>query len=328
MINHARTLLLNKAHRDNHISLDTAGEYVSPEFKPLPLPNAMRLLRRVLFGSKPDARFINLRVRELMNYVHQTELAEYVYNLDPRVTYWPMKTNDFFNTAKKTVNVTQLNGSPTKLTVVGNYQADNSVGRALFKYLITAGDNPPATPPDTLPLLGDGNTVMANIQELETIDPALVNVVGSPAGSTVSVLPHTDLKVIFDFAAPADSDVYAGIMTEINDFLLYELYDVSAGKLITDQRSEFIMFSSPEISRVLAQWLITVRAAPLSLITTAIPTLELLGEPVFLELFGLENKEPYATFRNLWFDHYSPVYRLAGLTMAAIYRTEELRRGS
>jgi hypothetical protein len=55
------------------------------------------------------------------------------------------------------------------------------------------------------------------------------------------------------------------------------------------------------------------------------PTLELLGEPVFLELFGVEPAEPYATFKNVWFDHPLPAYKLAGLTLAFIYRLEEVR---
>jgi hypothetical protein len=55
------------------------------------------------------------------------------------------------------------------------------------------------------------------------------------------------------------------------------------------------------------------------------PVLELLGEPVFLELFGAAPVEPYATFKNLWFDHPSAAHRLGGLLLALIYRTDAVR---
>ena len=51
-------------------------------------------------------------------------------------------------------------------------------------------------------------------------------------------------------------------------------------------------------------------------------TLEKIGEPVFLELFGLENEEPWLTFRNLWYDNKVLPYKLGGLLLALIYRTD------
>ena len=51
----------------------------------------------------------------------------------------------------------------------------------------------------------------------------------------------------------------------------------------------------------------------------------MLGEPLFLELFGVDdNAQPYATFKNLWNDHPNPMYRLGGLVLAMIYRTNEV----
>jgi len=74
------------------------------------------------------------------------------------------------------------------------------------------------------------------------------------------------------------------------------------------------------------RWLVTTLARPTPAITTLLPVLELMGEPVALELFGPGNPpEPYSTFKNLWFDHPNAVYRLGGLTLAMIYRTNEVR---
>ena len=50
-----------------------------------------------------------------------------------------------------------------------------------------------------------------------------------------------------------------------------------------------------------------------------------LGEPNFLELFGLVDVEPYKTFKALWYDHSATPYKLGALLLAMAYRTEELR---
>lgn len=51
-----------------------------------------------------------------------------------------------------------------------------------------------------------------------------------------------------------------------------------------------------------------------------------IGETVTVQLFGVTNVEPWATFRNLWFQHKELPYRLGGLLLATIYRIEEVRQ--
>jgi hypothetical protein len=324
MINHARTLLLNTAQRNNHITTDTAAEYVPAEFFPVNLTNALRLVRRVLFGSKPDARFINLRIRELMGYVHQTEFAHYVYDLDPRVTYWPTQAEDFKDATRSQTIITQLSGPAQPLTVVGAFKPDHSVGVAIRKYLIASGVKQPTLAMKAMRLESPdtSNTAVA-IQQLGTTAEPDVFDAGTSGDTTVALLPQTDLKLLLNFVA--EPSEYASISTETEDFLLYETY-ADTGIIESEQPANTMASLAAVFESVLAQWLVVVKAVPQPIITTLMPTLELLGEPVFLELFGVVDEEPYATFKNLWFDHYSPVYRLAGLTLAIIYRTEELRR--
>lgn len=321
MINHARTLLLNMAPRDNHITADTGAEYVPAEFSPVNLPNELRLLRRTLFGSKPDMRFINLRVRELMGYIHQTEFAHYVYDLDPRVTYWPTSFEDFDAAARSQIVVTQMYGPPQRLTIVGTFQPNHSVGVSMHKYTVTVGTQTPTLPMTKMKLTSpDTANTVAVIQQLGTTANPVVHPVGSASSGSTAVLPQTELKLLTNFVeAPSP---YAGIVTETEEYLLYESYD-SSGGLESEQLPADMMLSAA-LDTVLAQWFVTVKAVPKPVITTLLPTLELLGEPVFLNLFGVDNVEPYATFKNLWFDHYAPAYRLAGLTLAMIYRTNEL----
>lgn len=323
MINHARTLLLNIAPRANHITADTAAEYVPADFFPVNLTNELRLLRRVLFGSKPDARFINLRIRELMGYVHQTEAAHYVYDLDPRVTYWPTAYSDFESAARNQVNVTQIFGPPQRLPIIGTFNAEPATGTSMHQYVLAAGIRPPA-PQNTMPLVSEDttNTALA-IQQLNTTTEPQIFTIGNIGDTSVATLPDTQLKIALNFAE--DPSLYAELLTEMDGFLLHESY-AGDGTILSEQPYLLMPLLDSEFETVLARWFITVRAAPSPIITSLLPTLEILGEPVFLSLFGVTDVEPYATFKNMWFDHYSPVYRLAGLTLAIIYRTEELRR--
>jgi hypothetical protein len=92
LTNHWRTLLLNLSGADRPSPSYPGEEYVPPGFRPLPLPPEVVTPRRVIFGQMPDRAMMNYRLRELAAVVHGTELAEYVYALDPRVTYWPPRS--------------------------------------------------------------------------------------------------------------------------------------------------------------------------------------------------------------------------------------------
>jgi hypothetical protein len=318
MINHGRTLLLNVAARNNLVSSDTWAEYVPADYAPVRnIPAALQLLRHTLLGRTPDARFLNLRVRELMAYIHQTDLAAYLLKLDPRVTYWPVPPDEFLLGAQETFAVTQISGGELELQLHGDFTATQSSGKALQQYLATAGilvggtENP------------IDNTVLV-VQKLGAVNSApAVFPVGTAARSTTATLPDTGIKVLLNFA---DSEMpFAQIATEVEDLLLAEDF-LGARPLISEQPRTAMALTSSELAEIQAQWIITVRAVPAPVITTLISIIELLGEPVFLELFGVEDKEPYATFKNIWFDHYVPAYRLAALTLALIYRLEDLRK--
>jgi hypothetical protein len=56
-------------------------------------------------------------------------------------------------------------------------------------------------------------------------------------------------------------------------------------------------------------------------------SLRSIGEPYLLQLFGAADVEPYTTFRNCWRYHPEFAYRLGGIVLALIYRTEEIRSG-
>ena len=225
----------------------------------------------MLFGARPDQRFLNLRIRELLSYIHQTELEEYVYALDTRVTYWPEEETTAFK-YQPSIRILQTRGAPRSVAVSGEFVVGNAGGRANRRFTLQLANLEP-----------DGFAVTA-ADEQDRLN-RLVVPVDAMTNLPVITLPETQVKI------------------RINDS----------------------QDAPPDLNEIAASWLLVLAANPPPAITTLLPALELLGEPVFLDLFGVEDAEPYATFKNIWFDHPLPAYRLAGLTLALIYRTEEVR---
>ena len=74
-------------------------------------------------------------------------------------------------------------------------------------------------------------------------------------------------------------------------------------------------------------WTVRGFLRPQLSLTTIEQGLRTIGEPQLLQLFGVAAAEPYATFRNCWENHPEFAYRLGGLVLAMIYRSEENRNG-
>jgi hypothetical protein len=308
MINHARTLLLNKKI-DRITNTDIGYEYVPPNYREVQLPVALNTVRNMLFGTQPDNFFLNTRCRELLGYIHQTELSEHIYKFDPRVTYWPEDNKAYFDAVRKKVTVTQTAGAARKLTVSGELTPSVSVGSAYRSYLVSLGKVTPQSTALTL-----------YVKKLEP-PQSTTSVTYSLSNPPVVILPGLSLRL--QISDSLLRTTYTPVATELDGGLVVERYDpAAADKIVTETP---VNFNVAELADVVGQWYITTQAAPSPAITSAITAIEMLGEPVTIALFGLKNEEPYATFKNLWFDHPLPAYRLSGLVLALIYRTEELR---
>lgn len=136
MINHARTLLMNVSGNTSQRQ-ENGEEYISPQFHSLTLPSYILSARRLLLGTNPDRYFLNHRVRELMHYLHQTELANYVYALDPRVTYWPETSMPFLDRQRRVDTAQILGPTSTRLFFNGALTADNARGRCLSEFIVS-----------------------------------------------------------------------------------------------------------------------------------------------------------------------------------------------
>lgn len=134
MINHARTLLVNQPGSFSP-GVDYPGEeYVPLTYRPVRLTSAMQRVHAMLFGSAPDRAGLNLRARQLLTAIHSSELASYITDLDPRITYWPSMQN---NIAERPLRptVSQLVGT-SQLFVIGNPPVDTGENRLLLEWLI------------------------------------------------------------------------------------------------------------------------------------------------------------------------------------------------
>lgn len=87
MINHFRTLLLNRSGEEAGVSAHLGDEYVPTWYRAVPLPSYLTSVRRLLFGAAPDRVYLNYRVRQCLSLMHSSELAEFVTHLDSRITY-------------------------------------------------------------------------------------------------------------------------------------------------------------------------------------------------------------------------------------------------
>jgi len=89
MINHFRTLLLNRDGSDQPGFSYPGEEFVPTAYNAKTLTSQLKTVHQLLFGVNPDRALINWRLRELMAILHHTFMVEAVLDLDPRVTYLP-----------------------------------------------------------------------------------------------------------------------------------------------------------------------------------------------------------------------------------------------
>ena len=92
MINHLRTLLLNRPGAKRPALDFFLEEYVEPTFQPVALTGTLEALHELLLPARADDAFINYRLVQYLQLLHSTEFASYVTALDPRLTYLPQRT--------------------------------------------------------------------------------------------------------------------------------------------------------------------------------------------------------------------------------------------
>lgn len=326
MINHARTLLLNEDSR-TYIPNVLGEEYI-PDYRKIELPTYLTTARKLLFGADPDRVFANFRVQELLSFIHQTELAEFIYGLDPRVTYWPKNQSDFFK-AKTTITALKTIGvAESRLYVNGTLKPDDRRGRAFKEYRLKVINNTASSA--TLEITSDlGAAVDTRTIEWLAVTPDAAGADVTFTGMSNQIpLPNTNLTVQLVIGSVNLNIMALEDLTDAQTESTYLFKNIALerGSDLLQLRTRLPALKIVDEQIVIAEWLLQLYAKPTSAVAVCLPKLDFLGEPFYLELFGVGNSvEPYTTFKNIWFNHPSPAYRLAAFTLAIIYRTNELR---
>ena len=129
MINHARTLLLNRKPDNVAYGGLPGDEYMPVDFAPLKkLPTYLKSIRAMLLGSDPDRLFGNYRAQQYLSLLHATELVEFVTDLDPRITY-DLGSREFFDDSMFTATV-----SHPSLQVLGDFGSPDGSGRSRHEW--------------------------------------------------------------------------------------------------------------------------------------------------------------------------------------------------
>lgn len=86
MVNHLRTLLLNRAPVTRTYPSYYLEEYEPADFRPVTLPHGYQAARRILFGSDRERSLENYRARQYLAVLFGCELREFVTSWDQRLT--------------------------------------------------------------------------------------------------------------------------------------------------------------------------------------------------------------------------------------------------
>lgn len=126
MVNHVRTFLMNRGR--NGRGIDQPGEeFVYDKFIPRVLTPGLVMAHKVLFGGQPDRLFLMFRMRQLMQLIHASPLADDVLVKDSRITYLPFDDTMFSDVFKRTVTI-QGSSNPTLLHIYGQHVPDMQKG--------------------------------------------------------------------------------------------------------------------------------------------------------------------------------------------------------
>lgn len=137
MINHCRTLLLNRDGRGYVVGVP-GEEYTPPEFRAVALPRALQRVWQCLFGTDPDRPYLHYRVRQYLALLHAGPLAEFVTDLDPRITY-DHDSSPFLVDGLFLPQTTRLTGTG-ELRVLGNPEAPDALGRMAHYFAVSLAD--------------------------------------------------------------------------------------------------------------------------------------------------------------------------------------------
>ena len=254
MLNHIWTLLVNQP-----VTAPVNGRLGelprAVNYKQVLLPTGINSIRRLLFGTTPDAEMLHFRSQQLLTCVLNSTLAPYAFEFDTRHPY--------------------------------NETITDFLSLELYR---------------PVPQLISGTSTLG------------MNIHGSPTA------PDAKGVIRYSFTLVADGPV-------VNLTASNNTTQVFTGLAANEQaRLGISGYSFSLTAPTTAQtWLIEFLNQPTTSLGTIMANIAVVGEPALNELFGITADEPYATFRNIFFDAQDLTLKCAAVTLALAYQTEKRR---
>jgi len=136
MINHARTLLLNRPSESSPGN-NFPGEHVIPiDYPRLDLPTYLDRIRERLFGSDPDRAMLNYRLQQFMTLLHASQYEGYVTALDNRITYLDTGRRDLFDEGLFVPSANPIGTTSGPIYLQGKPESPDAVGRLYNQHAV------------------------------------------------------------------------------------------------------------------------------------------------------------------------------------------------
>jgi len=126
VINHVRTLFLNRNGSPTAIRTTPGEEFVDPDFIAKAVPTYLKAPLQILFGGNPDRVYLNYRLRQVMQMLHEIELDQNIRDFDSRITYFPFTNDEFVSDVFKTTF--DVVGGNSEFLITGEHVADGGPG--------------------------------------------------------------------------------------------------------------------------------------------------------------------------------------------------------
>jgi len=137
MINHGRTLLLNRDGATRPPLTFFLEEYVPADFGAVALPGGLALVHGRLMPPGADDAFANLMMRLYMQLLHSNELADDLLALDPRITY-DLKRTVVATRSQTAFCPLTASARPYELDFVGGVEASLQAPQLRTEWILTA----------------------------------------------------------------------------------------------------------------------------------------------------------------------------------------------
>lgn len=145
MINHVRTLLADLEPVPGLPAQqfwELGEEIIDPNFRPSAEAfSTYRTFRTVVFGTQSQRLFRNLRLFQILEFLHVSPLAYWLEAVDPRITYRATSLRERLAQFRPRTEIQPITNPP--LLVLQPAQANESQGICEFRYSIDSSVVPP-----------------------------------------------------------------------------------------------------------------------------------------------------------------------------------------